>query len=655
MTRALMQQNSDPHARHGVAADPWTQLRRKRRLLLGLCLLLVTITVMGGVAYHDFVGWDDDLHVYANRRFQPVTMAHIIEFWGAPYEHLYIPLTYTVWSGVAYVSQLLTPGTLSPGLFHQINLLLHLTSMLVVYRLGQLLLCHCVGRGANGPFLLPQPEGAPDRAPMAAMGTMLFALHPLQVEAVAWVSGLKDVLCGFWGLVALWQYVKYVQGSETSRAWSRYGLATVAYGTALLAKPMAVAVPLMAWGLDTVGLGRSWKQAARSLVLWGLIAVTWAWWTKTLQPNVVLEYVTPWWGRLIVAADAVTFYLRTLVWPVDVVADYGRTPQVVLEQARSYVTTAVMFGLGGMVWWRWRHAWRGLHLALSLFLGGLLPVLGLVPFVFQTYSTVADRYAYLAMLGPALGLAWLLTWGYRRKVLWVVCGAILVLCAWRSMVQVQVWHDTITLFTHTLHHNPHSAVAHNNLGLALAQQGEVDAAIQHYRQALSLRPDFAYTHNNLGLALVQQGKFAAAVAHYKEALRLQPDYLEAHNNLGLAFINQNNIDEAIRQFRQILMVAPDDASTHNHLGIALAAQGQLSEAVQQFGHAIRLKPDNAKAYLNLGLVFVQQERSEEAMRAFRVALQLRPGWPQAARHLAELLATHAASAPAAAREGEGIP
>jgi Flp pilus assembly protein TadD len=603
--------------------------------VFGVLLILATVAVFGPVIHYEFVAWDDDIHVYANPRLLPATWEHVLAFWQAPYEHLYIPWTYTVWATVAWLTQTLLPGPLRAGPFHGLNLLLHLGSVLVVYRLV-LLLLHQAGNTTR-------------QAAGAAIGALLFGLHPLQVEAMAWVSGLKDVLGGSAALVAVWQYLEFTRVSGDKRRWLHYGLATAAFGFAILAKPAAVVAPGIAGLLAVWGLGQPWRQTLRALGGWLVVAIAWGVWTKQQQPDVVMAFLAPLWTRPAIAADALGFYLGKLLWPMSLGPDYGRTPQVVLGQGWGWIPPLGLLGLGLFVWQR-RQQWRVLVLAAALFVVGLLPVLGLVPFVFQAHSTVADRYVYLALLGPALGLGWGVHRLGHRGLVWVGGVLILGVLGGRSAAQVQVWQDTVTLFTHAIEVNPRSALAHNNLGLALAQQGNLNAAIPHYLQALRLRPDYAYTHNNLGLALTRQGRLDEAIVHYTEALRLQPDYVEAYNNLGLALVRQGQPDKAVVHLTRALSFSPDQAGTHNSLGIALAAQGNYAAAIDRFARAIQLQPAYAKAYYNLGLALAHEGRPEEAIVALRVALRLQPVWPQAASNLALVLVTQTAPAQQALTE-----
>jgi cytochrome c-type biogenesis protein CcmH/NrfG len=565
-------------------------------------MVMALLLVFGPVVHYDFVVWDDDLHVYANPYLTPVSWSHLGTFWRAPYEHLYIPLTYTTWAAVAWMMQAGPTDLMIAAPFHSLNLLLHIGSVLVVSRIVGMLL---------------QPLGTPDRhtALAAAWGALIFGLHPLQVEVVAWVSGLKDLLCGWWVVIALWQYLAFVQCQPSRKKALHYGFATGAFGLALLAKPAAVMTPVMAGILAIGGLGQTWPQALRALGGWLLIALAWSVWTKTQQPDVALTVVTSLWTRPVIALDSITFYLGKLFWPADLIPDYGRTPQWVLAQGGGLVTALVPLGLGALLW-HWRARCQALCLASGAFLAGLTPVLGLVPFMFQSYSTVADRYAYLSLVGVAFGVGWI-GQHFRRWPGVLIGGALLIsLLAWRSTQQVPIWRDTTALFTHTLRVNPQSAMAHNNLGLTLAQEGRLQEALASFQTAVQLRPDLAEAHYNLGKAFTLLGKFDAALPHHTAALQYRPGWAEAHNNFGAT----------------------------------LAAQGQHTEALTQYATALVLKPGWVDVYYNMGQLFMQQSRYGEARVAYRAALQSRSVHLPAAIGLAQLLANHFTASLEATRE-----
>ena len=633
--RAILQAAAPRRA--PAAWPPW---------LGALFCVLVMLAVFGQVWRFAFVWWDDGLHVYDNPLLQSLTWDHVLAFWRAPYAELYIPLTYTLWALTAAVAR----GTsappagadaLVPAWFHGLNLLGHLVCVLVVWRLVRLLLDRTVPRPAAA-----LPLRRVDWA--ACGGTLLFAVHPVQVEAVAWVTGFKDVLCGVLSCVALWQYVQYARGSAEAAASDtsasahgrgpgrRYWLATGIFALALLAKPTAVVVPVVAWLLDVWGWPQTWRRRKWALLAWLGLALLWGWFTSQVQPPAAGAFIPPVWARCLIAGDAVTFYLSQLALPLWLGPDYGRSPAVVLSQGWYWLTGLLPWGLAVWLWFqRRRRPW--LVATASVLVAGLLPVLGLVPFAFQTYSTVADRYMYLAMLGPALALAWGLARVHRRWVA-VSCAVTLGVLGLRCAWQAHYWRESVALFEHALTVNPRSSVAYNTLGMVLAAHNRLPEATRYYTEAMRLPPPNPQAHNNLGNVLRRQGQMAQAMQQYQAALRLKPTFAQAHNNLGATLADQGRMAEAIRHYTVALQLHPRYVEAHFNLGNALRRQGQMAEAMQQYQAALRLKPTFAEAHNNLGATLANQGRMAEAIRHYTVALQLHPRYVEAHFNLGVALA-----------------
>jgi len=606
------------------------------RILIVLAIGIVFWPVFG----HQFLAWDDSVDVYNNPYLQAASLDNLLRFWRYPYESLYIPLTYTVYASAAWAPSLLTAAsaagvTPDPRIFHSLNLFLHLLSSLIVWRIALFLLKRTQQK-------LVQQTIAVDSLPLtwaACGGALLFAIHPLQIEPVAWVAGMKDVLCGLLSLVAVWHYMRYVDAkaeqSKPSRSALHYGIATGAFTLALLAKPTAVVVPVVLWPLTAWGWRHSWREHLAGLWVWLLIAVACGLLTRWVQPSAGFVYEPPLWARPLIAGDAIAFYLYKLVLPIRLGPDYGRSPEFMMEHGWLLLTGLVPLLLAiGIYVKRNRLPW--LFASAGIFVASLLPVLGLISFNFQRYSTVADRYVYLAMLGPALAMAWVLT---RPKKRIAAIGGALVLGLFllRSTWQIPYWYDTPTFFKHALQINSNSFLAHNNLGFALVEQGEHDEAIRHYIEALRLEPEFGKAHMNLANALARQGKFQDAMPHYTEAIRLEPASASAHSNMGVALAEQGRYDEAIYHYNEALRLQPRSADAHNNLGEALARQRKFQEAIQHFNEALRLLPRYAKAHNNLGIVFAIQNRPEEALDHFSEALRLQPASAKTHYNLAGVL------------------
>ncbi|MBM3225845.1 MAG: tetratricopeptide repeat protein, partial [Candidatus Tectomicrobia bacterium] len=354
----------------------------------------------------------------------------------------------------------------------------------------------------------------------------------------------------------------------------------------------------MAWILDVWGWQRAWQTRVPALLAWGVLALCWSLVTSQVQPATALAVISPLWARPLLAGDVVTFYLAKLVVPLALAPDYGRSPAVVLAQGWFWLTGIVPWVLAGLLWWqRLRLAW--LLAAGGVFVAGLLPVLGVVAFAFQEYSTVADRYTYLALLGPAVALAGLLQ-RWPRRALVVGCAVVLGLLGIRSAWQTRSWHDTVTLFTHALHIHPESSLAHNNLGMALAAANRLAEALPHYQEAVRVRPRNAEAHLNLGNVLARQGQSQEAMRHYMEALQLQPMLAEAHNSLGVALADQRRLDEARAHYAEAIRIRPQYARAYYNLANVLIQQGHVQEALHQYAEALRHQPTLVEAHGNLG-------------------------------------------------------
>lgn len=602
---------------------------RARALLMALIAAAVLV-VFGSTVRHGFVDWDDDIHLYDNPRLIPPSAEGLLKFWKAPYQKLYVPLTYTAWAAVAAAARAWKGGAgFDPAFFHAANVLVHAANAILVFLILELLLARA------GP-----PEER-RRSLGALAGALLFAVHPLQVEPVAWATGMKDLLAGFLSLLALREHLR-------GRAVSAFA----AFALALLAKPSAVALPFVAAVVDVGLLRRAPRSAARSLAPWFLLAAAWVFVSRWAQPAEP-ELAGPLWARPFIAGDALWFYLRKLAWPAALAPDYGRMPAL---QVRSPWLFAAWIPAGALAWAAWRKG-GVLACAFGVFAAGLLPVLGLAPFHHQLISTVADRYLYLSMLGPALALAWLVTGPLAPGL----AAAGLVALGALSFRQAAFWRDTGTIFERTLEVNPASASAlmnlgyglgkagdypramalyarlmalrpsgraRNNLGNILFWQGRIDEALAQYRLALDSREpsDVVDAHNNVGLMLSRKGDAAGAASHYAEALRLDPAYEKARNNLGLLLSSQGKTEEAEAQFRAALRAKPNYRDARRNLADLLVGRGAIEEARRELAFGESLPPDSAELDNDLGFAAARQGRRDEAVALYRRALSKRPDY-----------------------------
>jgi len=435
-----------------TARGPWRRLADVAPLAF---LLLATVAALWPVCRNQFVEWDDQAILYQNRTLNPPHLIYLTIWWTTPHQRLYTPVAYTIWGLLAWLARTSPDPTtaiaLNPHVFHTANLIVHLlTATVAYYLLKRLLSC---------------------RWPAAA-GAMLFAIHPVQVESVAHASGIQGLLCGLFGLTAVLLYLRAVSSKDASSPTHVfnpriYTLATLAFVLALLSKPAAMTVPILAAVLHVVYLRRRPIEAIRFLWPWLLLALPCAIIVRVIQKPPRFDVLIPFYDRPLIAGYTLAFYVWKLVFPWRLGIVYPRaTPARLISGDAIYYTWLVPAAIAIFLWER-RRKWRPLAAAALWFVAGLLPVLGFTRFDFQIYSTVADRYLYLPMFGVALAAGWVLSrpWSLGRpKLMALACAALLTVLGVRTWFQTLVWHDTVSLFR-----NAHTV---NGAGALVSSEGK---------------------------------------------------------------------------------------------------------------------------------------------------------------------------------------
>lgn len=455
-----------------------------------LLLLGVTLLVYGNLVRADFSGLDDPYNISQNPSFNPPTLANIAQYWTTQNVHgLYIPLTYTAWGILAMAAYVPTPDAwgvhLNPSVFHLANVVLHAGSVLAAFALLHRLLQNQVA---------------------ACIGAMLFSLHPLQVEAVGWAAGLKDVLSGMFSLIALWQYVAYAQG-ESRRSRRAYWIATAALILAMLAKPSAMMTPLIAFVIDRWLVRRETSRVLSSLALWLILGLSCAVNARIAQEVSSVDPV-PTLNRLLVVGDALAFYIGKIVVPINLAVDYGRKPAVVLSQSWVYIAWIVpAMVAAAMIRLRKRNP--VLLVGGAIFVLAIAPVLGFTPFLYQQFSTTADHYLYLAMLGPAL-IAGSCIARWKGRIAVRCASVALLLLGIASVRQTQVWQSSTALFTHALTITPSSTLVMNNLGHGYLVEDRFAEAQALFERVLALEPNNLRAKANLDYVVTIRAAQAAS-------------------------------------------------------------------------------------------------------------------------------------------------
>jgi len=577
----------------------------RRELFICTLLVAATLSVYGQVARHDFVNFDDDMYVYENPRVRAgLTWDGVAWAFTTMGESNWHPLT---WLSHMLDCQLFG---LKAGSHHLVNVFLHILNSVLLY------------------LILGRMTGAPWRS---AMVTALFALHPLHVESVAWVSERKDVLSTLFFLLTLWAYAQYAGRPSLPR----YGLVLGCLALGLTAKPMLVTVPFVLllldyWPLERLGEGSRGSSASRLIVekvpLFVLVAASSVVTFVAQQRGGAVSsiHAVPLGSRIENALASYVAYIGKMLWPARLAVFYPYRDTV---PAIQWVGAAVtLAGITVFVIWAGRR-WRYLAVGWLWYLGTLVPVIGLVQVGEQS---MADRYTYVPLIGLSVLAVWGvadLVGGWRRARISLAASASVVImgCMAGTWFQVGHWQNSVTLFERAARVAKGSALTHNNLGLALQDRERLEEAIRHFEEALRIDPLYARAHSNLGVALMEQGRQEEAIRHCEQAIRIDPTLPKSHLNLGFVLEQQGKWSEAISHYREVLRLDPWNVDAVYNIGNTLMAQGKPEEAIAHYQEALRLDPQHAHAHRNLGVVLIQQGNPHEGVNHLRKAVRIDPG------------------------------
>jgi protein O-mannosyl-transferase len=663
-------------------------LSGRQEWFAALLLAILTVTAFGRVCAHDFINYDDRAYVVRNPGVQG----------GLSLQGLWWALTTTScanWHPLTWLSVQLDHALYGPHAwgYHVTNLAFHVANVLLLF----LVLCRMTG--ATWP---------------SALVAGLFAVHPLHVESVAWVAERKDVLSTLFWMLTLAAYVQYAERPGPAR----YVLVVLSFAAGLAAKSMLVTLPFVLllldyWPLRRLYLSSAWEgkasaagpphpdpppQGGREKKRGNPIGVGWLLVEKAplMALSVVSSAITlyaqqvdsgaaraaasaagdeaDWLTRVGYAAVSYIAYIARALWPRDLIP-FHPFPRQVLPAWEVAGATLLLVAVSVLVVKARRRA-PYLMVGWFWFVGTLVPVIGIIRV--QGGHGMADRYTYVPLIGLFIMAAWgnadlADRWRASRamKAL-VVAGvaALLVVCTW---IQVGYWHDSKTLWRHTLEVDPENYLAHQDLGVVLAREEAWDAAIEHfqhaaridpsrdlphvslgdafahkgmmdraideYREGLSLNPNRAESHNLLGMALETRGDLQGALMQYSEALTRNPSLAEAHANLAMVLTRQGKLDDAEQHFRAAIQLEPQMASAHHGLGLVQALHGNLQEAVKSYRRAIDLHPRVSQYHRDLGHALVMLGQTDAARTAYQRSLRLASDWPQAADREAWRLAT----------------
>jgi len=609
-------------------------------LTFGICLILAasTFAVYWQVHSYDFVNYDDNEYVTENPNVKAgLTLQGVIWAFTTGYAANWFPLT---WLSHMLDCELFG---VNPGRHHLTNLLFHIANSLLLF------------------IVLKQMTGGLWQSAFVAAA---FALHPLHVESVAWVSERKDVLSGFFWLLTMGAYTRYTR----RRGAGRYMLTLAAFAMGLMSKPTVITLPFVLLLLDYWPLGRfeneqlikNTEEPSRELpgsffqqrafyrlilekvpffalsVLSGIVTF----FTQQSGETVIGMQHIPIISRIANAVISYVKYLEKMIWPSRLAVFYPHSSVGAIQVWQIGIAVAILLIIS-LVAIRLFHSRKYLAVGWLWYLGTLVPMIGLVQVGTQA---MADRYSYI----PFTGLFIIIAWGapellrrlpYSRILLALAAGVLISAMMVRTWVQTGHWQNSYTLYTHAVAVTENNSKMNYNLAVTLYDQGRFEEAVMRYREVLRIEPQNFKARIHLGITLFEQGQYDEALEHFNMAVQIDPDSQEGHYNLGSALLLQGRLDEAAVHLQEAIRIKPEP-KTLNKLGTVYLRLGKTDDAIIYYEYSVELKPDQPQVHRDLGVIFHQKGNFERVIYHWEKALEFNLDNIELMNNLAWIIATH---------------
>ena len=598
----------------------------KKRLLLaifGAVVFVIILAVFSGTLNNNFVNFDDDIYVL---KTPVIKLLENEETWKifAGMHH------YNYWHPVAWLSHAIDYSfyKLDPWGYHLTSMVIHAVTSATVFFLFISLIFSAK----------PQSKLSRNVLLAAFFTSLAYGLHPLRVEAVAWISERKELLGGFFYFCGLLTYIQFASAKSKRGRYLFYIGTLIIFCLGLMSKPHVVTFPAILLLLDWYPLRRFEELGYRGKVLlekvpFFVLGLGFSVATMILQKGGMaiktLEEITLG-DRIWNAIRSLSFYIEKTLWPVPLVPLYP------LEESPSWLSAPLIFSailvisISYVCFYLWRKGQPVFLAAWAYYLMAIFPALGIVQIGNQA---AADRFSYSTTLSFYIllgaGALWFLEkkgpsfYIYIKQGIIVLGVFILAFFAYQDNRQIKVWKDGVSLWTHVIKYYPERIpIAYNNLGVALSAKGNTIEAATRYREAIKLEPETAETHFNFGNLLRKEEYYDEAADHYKEAIRLKPDYVKAHSNLGIALSLAGKPDEAIAHYKEAIELDPNFAVAYLNLGNTLAQQGEFQESITYLEKALKNEPDLTQAHYILGRVLSIVGNDEEAEKHLNLAKEL---------------------------------
>lgn len=590
------------------------EISTTRQFWIYLFIVCTTLAVYGQIGGYDFIDLDDDLYITGNPNVQAGFSWKGI-WWAFSTTHA------ANWQPLTWLSHMLDIHLfgMNSGLHHLTNLFFHIINSLLLFA------------------VLRRMTGALWRSAFVAA---LFALHPLHVESVAWVSERKDVLSTLFWFLTMISYVRYVEDPK----FSRYFLVLLCFILGLMSKPMLVTLPFVLLLLDFWPLGRFRlnaraggdilkKNSGKLFLIVEKIPLFFI----TGISGIITFFAQKRWGAIsnleiypldVRIANALVSYIKyigKMIWPGGLTLLYPYPRSIHLWQSAGALGVLIIISFGCFrvfnrrpylsVGWLW-------------YVGTLIPVIGLVQVGSQG---LADRYTYIPLIGLFIMIAWgvsdmAVIWEVAKKKLYFAAITVLSIFMAITWMQVGFWQNSVSIFERALNVTEDNFIIHNNLGVVFERQGRHSAAMAHYMEARRIYPAYPRVHNNMGIAMAGQGDLDAAIGHYTRALRLDPGYAEVHNNLGLVLIRKGKIESALRHFKMALSLKPDYVEADKNRKRALLISGKIKTAVDNLKKELLIDPVGLELPAKISILQQRRNALGKAVDYYRKALSPQPGY-----------------------------
>jgi len=608
-------------------------LNQSQKKLIFLFLATATLVAYWQIQHHEFINYDDPAYVTSNRHVQAGLTSSGIS-WAMTTMEL------SNWHPLTWLSHMLDFQLfgLNPAGHHWKSLLFHLLNVILLF------------------YILHRFTGELWKSAMVAA---LFAIHPLNVESVAWISERKNVLSTFFWMLTILAYGYYTVRPR----WERYAVVLIFFVLGLMAKPMLVTLPFVLLLMDFWPLKRSrfrlndrdahrheerWPTAGGSgqsfskLLIEKLPLLVMSIFSSLMTLRAASEQaiaatdILPMISRIENAVISYVRYLGKVFWPEGLAVFYPYVHSWPLWQIFGAGLT--IFGVTVFVIRKFRSA-PYLTVGWFWYVGTFIPVIGLVQVGMQA---MADRYMYIPMIGFLIMIVWgipdlIKGWRVRTPILVAVSGVVLLSLGVCTFYQVQYWENSIRLFRQAISVTSGNYVAHNLLANAFRDKGELEEAAINYHRAIEINPGYWPAYNNLGVNYTLQKGYTEAIAMYLHAMAINEDDGLVRFNLGEALLQTSKIDEAATQFKEAVRLRPEVAAFQNSLGVAMIRLGRINEAVRALRQAIHIDPNHAGAHFNLAMILSHQRKYQEAVAHFSEALRIQPDFNIAQGNLQETL------------------